>query len=247
MQGGSGSGWAPASADTGPARFPRLLLPTPSRRLPKHGTPGASPHFEEGNRLSGLASLAACPSRSLVRAEPVAVPCSRLALLRCAPPGHGAATRDGVRPRAPPAPAPAPYVEDVQGDAGPGGDIAASPSPFPEQEGVAARPPLWPGPHLLALRRHAAANGHRGGGTAGGCQPPRARERGNGERASRRAPGRGGGAAGLGEEPPSNSPRTTARQGCGGLTLVPRLTPRAPDRQHDRRAAPGLLLHRAEG
>lgn len=172
VQGGSGSGWAPASADTGPARFPRLLLPTPSRRLPKHGTPGASPHFEEGDRPSGLASLAACPSRSLVRAEPVAVPCSRLALLRCAPPGHGAATRDGVRPRAPPAPAPAPYVEDVQGDAGPGGDIAASPSPFPEQEGVAAHPPPWPGPHLLALRRRAAANGHRGGGTAGGCQPP---------------------------------------------------------------------------
>ena len=49
------------------------------------------------------------------------------------------------------------------------------------------------------------------------------------------------------EEPRSSRQRTTDRPGCGGQTPAARLSPRAPDRQHDRRAAPSLLLHRTEG
>lgn len=49
-----------------------------------------------------------------------------------------------------------------------------------------------------------------------------------------------------GEESQIHHRRTTAHQGYRGAP-VPTSVPRIPSRQHDRCAAPSLLLHRAEG
>lgn len=162
--------------------------------------------------------------------------------------GPGAATRDHARPREPPAPAPAPYVGDVQREAGPWG-ISQRRRPLSGARGSGRRaPPPGPGRRRAALQRRAAANGRRGGGPAGGCHPA-------GDGSAEPGSARATASRALGEEsrleeeeePPSSRPRTTARPGCGAPTPAPRLPPRVPDRQHDRRAAPGLLLHRAEG
>lgn len=156
----------------------------------------------------------------------------------CAAPGHGAATRDCTRPKELPASAPAPYVGDVQGDAGRWGISQRRPPPFrrrrerPPRRAAETRGSQW------APRRWA---GWR-------LSPSGGRERGDWERASRRrAPAVGEEPGGGGEEPPSSRLRTTALLSCGKPTPVPRLPPGVPDRQHDRRAAPGVLLHRAEG
>lgn len=106
-------------------------------------------------------------------------------------------------------------------------------------------PPPGSGRHHPALQMLTAANGRRGGGPAGGCHPP---GDGSAEIGSARA---AAAPRAVGEEPreeeeeepPSSYPRTTARPGSGGPTPAPRLPPRVPDRKHDRRAAPGLLLH----
>lgn len=163
------------------------------------------------------------------------------------PTRHGAATRDGARPRAPPAPAPAPYVEDVRGDAGPGGTSQRRPLPFRSKREWPRRPPPWPGRRLLALRRRAAANGHRGGGTAGGCQPPGHGSAETGAREPPPRPGPWGRSRGSWRRSREQQPEDHCSPRLRRTDAGPTLTPRAPDRQHDRRAAPGLLLHRAQG
>lgn len=217
-----GSGWAPASADTGPARFPRLLLPAPSRRLPKSGTPGASPRFGEGDRPSGLPRLAACLLRSLVRAESAALPSSRLALLRCAP-------RATVPPRVTvrarehlPPPRRLPTwrtCEEMSGRGGPR-SVALSLSGARGSGRGAPRPGRDAASWRCGGARQPMGTEEVGPRAAVNLPGTGARRR---ERASRRrAPGRGGGAAGVGGGAASSSPRTTARQGCGGPTPVPR-------------------------
>ena len=131
------------------------------------------------------------------------------------------------------------------------GDFAASPAPFPARGGAATEPPRpWPGRDRPALQRRAAANGRRGGGPAGGCHPlgDGSAETGSARAAAApRVVGEERPEEEEEEEPRSCSPGTTAHPGCGGQTPAPSLPPQAPDRQHDRRAAPGLLLHRTEG
>lgn len=163
------------------------------------------PYFRETGPPHWAAPSRSKPPSGRLPVQSRAVPSPRPELLHGIPPGHTAATRDRTSPRVSPAPTPALYVGDVQGDAAPGrGDFTASPVPFPALEGVAAEaPPTPPSPPLprpgrRALQRHAAANRHRGGGTAGGRQPPGRRERGVGARHRRRALGLGGGAAGVG-------------------------------------------------
>lgn len=228
---------SPAHAGTGPARFERPPLHPPSAELP-----GPSPNFP------GKGSPPATPAAH--SPGPLFAPGSGGASSRAPRPsaGPGSATRDHARPREPPAPAPAPYVGDVPGEAGPWG-ISRRRRPLSGAGGSGRRaPPPGPGRHRAALQRRAAANGRRGGGPAGGCHPA---ADGSAEPGSARATA----SRVLGEEPwleeeeepPSSRPRTTARPSCGGPTPAPRLPPLVPDRQHDRRAAPGLLLHRAEG
>lgn len=130
------------------------------------------------------------------------------------------------------------------------GDFAASPALFQTLGGAATAPPRsWPARRRPAQPRRAAANGRRGGGPAGDSHP---RADGSAQTGSARA---GAALRVVGEEPPeeeeeeprSSRQRTTVSPGCGGQTPAARLSPRALNRQHDRRAAPSLLLHRTEG
>lgn len=87
----------PASAGTGPVRFPRLLLPALSRRLPKHRAPGASPIFEKQDGPTGLPHLEVSPLQQLASAEPDSTFPTPCASPRH-PPGCTAATRDCTSP-----------------------------------------------------------------------------------------------------------------------------------------------------
>lgn len=234
---------APASARTGRARYFSSPLPA----SPQTRNSRASPNFEEGDRPLGCSiSQQARSGRSSGTAGRRLPHAPRF----CAAP-RPATVPPRVTVRAG-EDLPPPRRLPTWGTCGemPGpGDFVASPASFPAREGVAAPPSPSPGPDATArrCRRRAAANGLRGGGTAGGCQPPGAgsAETGSARAAAPRAVGAE--PRELEEEPPRRGQRTTARLGCGGPALAPLLTPRAPDRQHDRRAAPGLLLHGAEG
>lgn len=153
---------------------------------------------------------------------------------RASPPKQGATTRDGARATEPPAPAPASYVGDVQGDARPWGISRLRPPPLrrwlerrPSPPAPAQPPPPPPG---AAEARGSQWAPRRWAGWR--LSPSRGRERGDWERAScRRAPGRGGGAAGGGggaaEQPPEDhcSPRLR-RTDAGPTPAAPR--PRPP-------------------
>ena len=234
-----------------------LSTPTSASLSPvSHQTQSSwgEPYFRETGPPHWAAPSRSKPPSGRLPVQSRAVPSPRPELLHGIPPGHTAATRDRTSPRVSPAPTPALYVGDVRGDAAPGrGDFTASPVPFPALEGVAAEAPP-PRPAHLCL-------GPDAGRCRGTRQPIGTEEVGllaavnlpgdgsaEWERATAAAPWV------LGEEPreleeesPKSSQRTTARLGCGGQTLAPSLPPCAPDRQHDCRSAPGLLLHRAEG
>lgn len=196
--------------------------------------------------------LWAAPSRSMPSSVARAgrVGCAAFLTPRASPlrpTRHGAATRDGARPRAPPAPAPAPYVEDVRGDAGPGVHRSVTLS-LSGARGSGRRAPR-PGRDATSWRcggaRQPMGTEEVGPLAAVNLPGTGARRR---ERASRRrAPGRGGGAAGVGGGAAEQQPEDHCSPRLRRTDAGPTLTPRAPDRQHDRRAAPGLLLHRAEG
>lgn len=228
-----------ASAGTVPARFPRPLLRATSRRLPFRGTPGGEPSFpRKGAAPSRLPSSTASQAQLCLLARPAPPRPSR------APPRVTVRARQNLPP-----PRRLPTWGTCREMPGRGGFRGfARPLCGAGWSGGQAPPPR-PSRHRHrpALQRREAANGRRGGGPAGGCHPP---GDGSAETGSARAAAApqvvGEEPPEEEEEPPSSRLRTTARPGCGGQTPALRLPPRAPDRQHDRRAAPGLLLHRAE-
>lgn len=161
---------------------------------------------EPSFRGRGPPRLAASPLPPLVRQSRVMPP------PRPAPHGHGAATRGGERREGPSAP----DVEDVQRDARPRGDFAASPPPFRRRREWPPCPPPRPrpGPDAAARRCRGARQpmGSEEVGRRAAVTLPGTGARRLGAREPRPRPGRGGGAGGWEEEPPSSSPRTTAPQ-----------------------------------
>lgn len=237
----------PASARTGPVRFPRPLLTAPSRRLPNTELPGQALI----SRKETATPTMGCPAnkqqvllgRSSRRRLPHSPHFPAAPRLGTATPRVTARAGERLRP---------PRGSLRGGRAGrcrPVGDFAASPAPFPAREGAATAPPpaLAPTPPPGAAEANGSQWARRR--LAGWrLSPSRGRERGEGSARAAAAPRAVGEEPREEEEEPrSSSPRTTACPGCGGLTPAPRLPPCVPDRQHDRRAAPGLLLHRAEG
>lgn len=199
----------------------RALTSQEGDSLPTHPAPGCHP--QKSSPAARLAGSGGASSR--------------------APSGYCAATRDPAPPTEPPVRARLPTWETC-GEMPRRGGFRSVTRPLSGAGGSSRRAtPPRPGRHSLELQRRAAANGRRGGGPAGGCHPP-----GDGLAESGSARATASQAVGEGpreeeeEEPASSRPRTTARPGSGAPTLVP-----LPRRQHDRRAAPGLLLHRAEG
>lgn len=161
----------PASARTGPVRFPRPLLTAPSRRLPNTELPGQALI----SRKETATPTMGCPAnkqqvllgRSSRRRLPHSPHFPAAPRLGTATPRVTARAGERLRP---------PRGSLRGGRAGrcrPVGDFAASPAPFPAREGAAtAPPPPWPRRHRPALQRRTAANGRGGGWPAGGCHPP---------------------------------------------------------------------------
>lgn len=211
----------------------RLLLPAP--RFPRRGTPGGALIPRKGT----------APSRS----QPS--------------PATRAGRAGGCLPHAPPRTATVP--PRVTGSAGkgltlrrggraercrPGGISRRRPPPFRRRREWPPGPPPRPrpGPDAAArLQRRTAANGLRGGGTAGGGHPPGDGSAETGSARAAAAPGPRGRSRGSGRRSRGAAARGPLLPRLRRTDLAPRLAPRAPDRHHDRRAAPGLLLHRAEG
>lgn len=220
----------PASARTGPVRFPRPLLTAPSRRLPNTELPGQALI----SRKETATPTMGCPAnkqqvllgRSSRRRLPHSPHFPAAPRLGTATPRVTARAGERLRP---------PRGSLRGGRAGrcrPVGDFAASPAPFPAREGAATAPPR-PGPDATARRCRGERQpmGAEEVGRLAAVTLPGTRAR-RGERAScRRAPGRGGGAAGGGggaaEQQPEDHCLPRLRRTDAGPTPAV-LRPRSP-------------------